>query len=122
MRKLYRAVTIVAPCVALASWSVGAFLQYKVLSQPDHPTEQYTRLSHFQGTIHYTTPIQELGTILSVVGFFGAILALLIGVFSHGLAEIDRRQRTRIQPESSPESKGTKIQTETLTDIVRAQP
>jgi hypothetical protein len=94
MRKL----SIIAASVALASWSAGAFLQVQILSQPDHPTEQYTRLSHFQGAIHYTTPIQELGTILSVVVFFGAAIAFMIVVFSHGLAEIERRQRTRIPP------------------------
>jgi hypothetical protein len=78
--------------------STGAFLQDQILSQPDHPTEQYTRLSHFQGAIHYTTPIQELWTILSVVGSFGGIIAFMIVVFSHGLAEIERRQRTGIPP------------------------
>jgi uncharacterized protein (DUF2062 family) len=106
MRKLYRAVTIIAPCIAIVSWSVGAWLQATIPSQPDHPTEQYTRLSHFQGEIHYTTPIQELGTILSVVGFFGAAIIFIVVGFSHGLAEINRRERARIQSEASPEGKG----------------
>jgi hypothetical protein len=91
MRKL----SIIAASVAVASWSAGAFLQVQILSQPDHPTEQYTRLSHFRGAIHYTTPIQEMETILSMVGFFGAIIAFLIVVFSQLAAEIERRKRTK---------------------------
>jgi hypothetical protein len=97
-------VTIIATCIGLASWSVGALLQVQVLSQPDHPTAQYTRLSHFQGTIHYTTPMQELGTILAVVGFFGGIIIFLGAGVMHAVQLFDDQQRTKTQPQNSEPS------------------
>jgi hypothetical protein len=83
-------IVITAMCVALVSWSIGAYLQSTVLSQPDHPMGLYTRLLRFQGQPRYGTPAQELWTIVAAVGFFGAIItAICTGwVWYLGLGQI----------------------------------
>jgi hypothetical protein len=70
-------IVIIAACIALISWSIGAYLQSTVLSQPDHPVGSYTQLLRFQGQDRYGTPAQELWTIIGAVGFFGAIITAI---------------------------------------------
>jgi hypothetical protein len=101
MRKLTgKTLVIFATCIAIVSSSVEAWLHAQILSQPDHPTGQYPRLSHFQGAIHYTTPLQELGTILAVVGFFGAVIAIMCGAVMLAVQLMEHQQRSRVQPDN----------------------
>ncbi|WP_298255422.1 hypothetical protein [Bradyrhizobium sp.] len=83
-------VVITAACVAFVSWSIGAYLQSTVLSQPDHLMGPYTRLLRFQGQDRYGTPAQELWTIVATVGFFGATITSIctVWVWYLGLGQI----------------------------------
>jgi hypothetical protein len=67
--------------LCFASWGVGFWLEWQILSQPDRPTEQFTRPIHLKGVVRYATPNQEYWNALALYGFLGSwAVGIYLGV------------------------------------------